>query len=219
MVAVPTRSSRMLVAIAVIGLCGLAMLRGSQIVRFSIAEALLDSDVNRYNALRPWLNVPGLAYTARTSALSTVNDWNDKSAVFARRDQETEILTVKPLSADFWLLLADMRRIAGDDPSEVVDALTMSMLIGRNEGYLMAERGLFAMSIWEMLPPEIKQRGARDLAMTQLLDIQKRRLQTLLSEKSEHVREEIKNDFAFAGVSKELLAELGLTTSRAPLGN
>jgi hypothetical protein len=209
----------MLVAIAIIGLCGLAMLRGLEIVRFSMAEALLDSGVNRYDVLRPWLNVPGLAYSARTSALSTVNDWNDKSAVFARRDQETEILTVKPLSADFWLLLADMRRIAGDDPSRAVEALTMSMLIGRNEGYLMAERGLFAVSIWENLPPEMKQRGARDLAMTQLSDIQKRRLQTLLSEKSEHVREEIENDFAVAGLSKELLAEIGLTISRAPPGN
>lgn len=195
------RLARMLVAIAIIGLCGLAVLRGSDIVRFSIAEALLNSDANRYDALRPWLNVPGLSYSARISALSTVNDWIDKSAVVARRDQEIEILAVRPLSADFWLLLADMRQIAGDDPSNVVEALAMSTLIGRNEGYLMAERGLFAMSIWEMLPAEAKLRGARDLAAVQLSDIQKERLQTLLSDKSENIREDIQSNLKTVGLS------------------
>lgn len=216
---VPFRLGRTLVAIALIGLCGLAMLRGSEIVRFSIVEMNLGSDENRFEALRPWMNVSGLAYSARISSLSTVNDWNDKVAIFARRDQEIEILAVKPLSADFWLLLADMRQIVGDDSSKVMVALTMSTLIGRNEGYLMAERGLFAISIWEMLPAEAKQRGARDLATIQLSDIQKVRLQTLLSEKSENVREDIESNLKDAGLSNHRLAEIGLTFSRKTPGN
>ena len=88
------------------------------------------------------------------------------------------------------------------------------MLIGRNEGYLMVERGLFAVSIWEMLPSEIKQRGVRDLATIQLSDIQKRRLQTLLSKKSENVREDIENNLKAAGLSIERLTEIGLALRR-----
>jgi hypothetical protein len=203
----------------IIGLCALALMRGWDIVWFSIAEARLGPDEKRWEALSPWMNIPGLAYSARVSALSTVNDWNDKSAALARRDEEIEILAARPLSADFWLLLSDMRQIAEEDPSKVVEALTISMLIGPNEGYLMAQRGTFAVSIWEMLPPEAKQRGAKDLAAIQLSDIQKGRLRAVLSEKSESVREDIENNLKAAGLSTQRLADIGLTFNRVTPGN
>ncbi len=211
--------ARIIVSLAIITLCALALLRGWDIVRFGIAEARLGADEKRGDALRPWMNVPGLTYSARVSALSTVNDWNAENAALARRDEEIEILAVRPSSADFWLLLSDMRQIVGDDPSLVVEALAISTLIGPNEGYLMAQRGMFAVSIWEILPPEAKQRGARDIAAINLSDIQKGKLREFLSEKSEGVREDIRNHLSAAGLSARRLVDIGLTFSRATPAN
>ena len=186
--------TRILAAFAIIGLCALALLRGWDIVRFSVAEANLGSDENRSKTLHPWLNVPGLAFAARQSALSAVVEWSDKSAAIRRRDEQMEILAVRPLSPDYWLLLSDMRLVTGEDPNKVVQALDISALIGSNEGYLMDQRGMFAVSIWEMLPLEAKQRGARDIAAIKLSDIQKGRFREILSEKSDSVREDIKHN-------------------------
>ena len=39
------------------------------------------------------------------------------------------------------------------------------MLTGPNEGYIMADRGIFGVSLWESLPPDLKRRMAIDLAV------------------------------------------------------
>ena len=47
---------------------------------------------------------------------------------------------------------------------QVLGSLELSMLTGPNEGYVMAERGIFAVSLWEGLSPDLKSRVAIDLA-------------------------------------------------------
>ena len=46
---------------------------------------------------------------------------------------------------------------------QVFDSLELSVLTGPNEGYIMAERAIFALSLWERLPPDLKSRVATDL--------------------------------------------------------
>ena len=38
------------------------------------------------------------------------------------------------------------------------------MLTGPNEGYAMTERGIFGVSLWESLAPDLKRRVVLDLA-------------------------------------------------------
>ena len=46
----------------------------------------------------------------------------------------------------------------------VLGSLRLSMLTGPNEGYAMAERGIFGVSLWESLSPDLKRRVVIDLA-------------------------------------------------------
>ena len=46
---------------------------------------------------------------------------------------------------------------------QVLGSLKLSVLTGPNEGYVMAERGIFGVSLWESLSPDLKSRAAIDL--------------------------------------------------------
>ena len=51
---------------------------------------------------------------------------------------------------------------------QVLGSLELSMLTGPNEGYVMAERGIFGVSLWESLSPDLKSRVAIDLARAEI---------------------------------------------------
>ena len=51
---------------------------------------------------------------------------------------------------------------------QVLGSLELSVLTGPNEGYVMAERGIFGVSLWEDLSPDLKNRVAIDLAAMNL---------------------------------------------------
>ena len=51
---------------------------------------------------------------------------------------------------------------------QVLGSLELSMLTGPNEGYVMAERGIFGVSLWESLSPDLKRRVAIDLARAEM---------------------------------------------------
>ena len=56
-------------------------------------------------------------------------------------------------------------QLVTDQPMEqVLESLKLSTLTGPNEGYVMAERGIFGVSLWEGLSPDLKSRVAIDLA-------------------------------------------------------
>ena len=212
------RIGRILVALVVIGLCGLAMLRGWEIVRFSLTETRLGADDNRAEILRPWINVPGLAFAARQASLATIVDWSDKNTSLRRRDEEAEILLTRPLSPDYWFALSVMRQSVGEDSARIVDALQMSMLLGPNEGYLMVPRGTFALSIWNILPIETKRHSAKDLASMRLTELDKTQIRTVLSKMPESERDDIENYLRVAGFSKQRLRDIDLASGRASSG-
>jgi hypothetical protein len=47
---------------------------------------------------------------------------------------------------------------------EVLGSLELSMLTGPNEGYVMGERAVFALSLWDKLPADLKRHAAIDVA-------------------------------------------------------
>ena len=47
---------------------------------------------------------------------------------------------------------------------EVLGSLELSMLTGPNEGYVMGERAVFALSLWDNLPADLKRHAAIDVA-------------------------------------------------------
>ena len=69
------------------------------------------------------------------------------------------------MSSYDWLSLSGLQLITDQPMEQVFASLELSMLTGPNEGYFMAERGLFGASLWERLPPDLQRRVAIDLAV------------------------------------------------------
>src|ERR1700688_1778673 len=134
-----TRVIWFLTAAFVAGSCALTMSRGWNIVRCGVADA-------RPDALRPWFDVSSVAFAARERALTVVDDLSDAQRARQRREEITEILSVRPLSSDYWLSLAKIRQATGEGSRKVLEALEFSTLTGPNEGTVAVHRGLFG--VW-----------------------------------------------------------------------
>ncbi len=201
---------RLLTALTIVGACALAVSRGSDIIRFSMAEAGFDPTDNPSEVLRPWVTVSGLAFSARESSLTALTAPVDKSLAAKRRDQLTELLSVRPLSPGYWLSLSRMRLNTDQNSIKVVEALAFSSLIGADEGYIMFQRGLFGVSQWEVLPPEVQKRTVIDLIAQPLGYGELGRLRSVLSEKTEMVRQEIRTALQTQGFPAKDLVTIGL---------
>jgi hypothetical protein len=187
-------------ALFVLFLCLPAIVRGADILRFSVAD---DNDEDT----RPWANVSGLAFSALESSLTPVAKPED---VPKRRDDLTEILSMRPLASEYWLTLAGTRITAGEPLSKALDALTLSSITAPNEGYLIAQRGIFGVSYWEALPPEVRNRAMDNLAARRLSGRNAERLRNILAEKTPNVRDAIRTALRARGLSAESFSRIGL---------
>ena len=97
-----SRTIRLLTAMAVVGLCAWPVWKGVDVTRFAMAGS-------EPEAVRPWVDVPGVAFAAREDALTSINDLSDDQTIRKRRDEIAEILAIKPLSSYYWMQLADAR--------------------------------------------------------------------------------------------------------------
>jgi hypothetical protein len=207
------RAPRFLTVLAVVGLCAPAVSRGWDIVRFSLADAGSGTEADR-----PWVNASGLAFSAQESLLTNAPDDGDQNGALKRSSELTDILSVRPLSSEYWLSLAEIRLVTNQPSSKVVEAFALSILTGTNEGYLIARRGVFGASHWEGLPLEVRKRTATDLAAalvfhggaTLLSDRIKAKLGIVLSKTTEEVRQNIQTILQAEGLSREGLASIGL---------
>jgi hypothetical protein len=180
-----------------------AVIQGWDILRFSWAEA------NGENT-RPWARVPGLTFSALESSLTPLDDTEDKAQVAKRRDEVTEVLSTRPLASEYWLTLAGVRVMGGEALSKALDALTLSTLTGPNEGYLIAQRGIFGISYWEILPNEIRNRAVADLAARRLSGRNGERVRTILAGKAPDVRRDIRAALQARGFPAGDFARIGL---------
>src|SRR5262249_51528218 len=101
---------RLLTAIVLIGICGLAAARGWGIVRFSLAMANIDSE-KRAEVINSWTAAPDVASVALRADLRQEIDASDPQAVEGRREALSSMLSIKPLSSIDWLSLSVIRLV------------------------------------------------------------------------------------------------------------
>ena len=156
-----SRNIWLLTALAVVGICGLPVWQGFDLIRYATADS-------KPEAAHPWFAVSGLAFSAREYALTSVDDSSDDKAIRKRHDELAEMLTLRPLSSYYWEQLAEIRLTAHEVPTKAVEALELSAVTGPNEGYIITHRGLFGIWQWELLPPEIQKRVVADLVTKEI---------------------------------------------------
>jgi hypothetical protein len=195
-------------AIIVIGVCAFSLVRGVGVVRFSVAMATIGSSESRAEIIGTWATVPGVASTALQSKLKEKIDPSNLTAANSRREALSSILSIEPLSSTDWLALSGVQLITDQPMDQVLATLMLSVLTGPNEGYVMADRGIFGVSLWEDLSPDLKRRTAIDLAAAEPRELGK--IQAVLSTKSEVVRNELRTAMLATGLSpKEVERRLG----------
>jgi len=208
------RGGRVLTALAVLGLCGLAMVGGLNTVLFCIAGAAPARHEDRAAAVRPWAAVPGLAGAALQASLTSLADTTDIDGARARAEHLAALLAVKPSSSMNWLALAGMRLAAGQPTEKVLAALAMSSLTGANQGDVMSQRGILGLLKWEILPPDVRRRVVADIAGAILgntiANRERNVVERILEIKSPGTRREIVALFRAEGLAARDLARIGL---------
>jgi hypothetical protein len=202
-------------AIVMMGVCAFSVARGWSIVHFSLAVENIDSLNNRAEIAHAWSAVPGVASTALETELRDKIDLSDLKAANRRREGLSALLSIKPLSSFGWLSLSGMQFVTDQPMEQVLESLTLSVLTGPNEGYVMAERGIFAVSLWESLSPDLKSRAAMDLApmfspRTPEEGAESGKIRAILATKSEGLRNDLRKALLATGRSpKEIEQRLG----------
>ena len=106
--------------------------------------------------MQSWATVAGLGAAALQSQLAPSIDPSDLKAANSRRETLAAILSVKPMSSNDWLSLSGMQLMTDQPMEQVLGSLMLSMMTGPNEGYTMTERGIFGVSLWEDLSPDLR---------------------------------------------------------------
>src|SRR3954451_811085 len=93
---------RWLTALIMVGVAALGMSRGWDIIGFCMADGVVganpDSDEGQHEAVRPWVDVVGLAFYARDQLVTPIADPSDEGKARRRRDELMEVLSIRPLS-------------------------------------------------------------------------------------------------------------------------
>jgi hypothetical protein len=201
-------SIRLLTAIALIGICGFAFVRGWGIVHFSLAMADIDSSEKRAEIAASWTAAPDVASAALQAVLKDKINVSDSLAAYRRRQALSLILSIKPLSSVDWLSLSIFRLVTDQPMEQVLGSLKLSMVTGPNEGNLMADRGTFGVSIWDSLSSDLQRRVATDLVAADMRENGK--IRAVLSAEPERVRNDIRKSLLANGyLPKEIEQRLG----------
>ena len=206
------RADRLWTAIVVIGICGFAFARGFGIVHFSLAMDNIDSSERRAEIIAIWSSAPDLASRALQADLTYQIDPSDRKAAGRRRHTLTTLVSIKPMSSYDWLSLSGLQLITDQPMEQVFDSLELSMLTGPNEGYVMTDRGLFGVSLWERLSPDLKRRVASDVAVGDISesDPNSYKFQGFVSAQPVQARNELREALVAEGLSpKEIENRLG----------
>ena len=184
-------------------------MQGWSILHFSVAIANVASSDKRGETAHSWTGISGVASTALKAELEGSFDSSDWKASNKRRDDLSALLAVKPVSSIDWLSLSRLELLTAQPRAQILSSLLLSWATGPNEGYVMAERGTFGLSLWEVLPPDLRSRVIADLARVEITESGK--FKTALSTKPEAVQKEIRAGLLALGLSpKEVEHRLGL---------
>src|SRR5690348_10010057 len=133
---------RLLTAIALIVISGVAVAQGWGIVRFFLASTNIVSSEKRARIADAWRATSGITSTALKDELADETDQSDMIAAYRQRELLSAILSIKPLSSMDWLTLSRMELITHRSMEDVLSSLELSMLTGPNEAYVMVSRGV-----------------------------------------------------------------------------
>jgi len=199
---------RLLTAIALIVICGIAVTQGWGIVRFFLASTNIVSAEKRARIADAWRATSGITSTALNDELADESNQSDIIAAYRRRELLSAILAIKPLSSGDWLTLSKAELMTHQPIEDVFGSLELSMLTGPNEGYVMGERAVFALSLWERLPADLKRHAAVDVAAMMLPRTPAEgemlgKIQAVLPAQPDRVRNEIREAVVATGVSPE----------------
>ena len=206
---------RLLTAIVMIGICGFSIVRGFGIVRFSLAMANVDSSEQRAEIVSSWSSAPDVASRALRADLTYQINLSDQKSANRRRQTLCALVSIKPMSSYDWLAVSGLQFVTDRPMEQVFDSLELSMLTGPNEAYVMGERAVFAVSLWERLPSDLKSHVAIDVAgmmdtRTPEEGAEVGKLQAVLATQPEWVRNELREAVIATGVSaKEIEKRLG----------
>jgi hypothetical protein len=155
---------RLLTTIALITVGGMAVAQGWEIVRFFVAGTNIVSAEKRARIGDAWRATSGTTSTALNDELADETNQSDIIAAYRQRELLSAILGIKPMSSGDWLSLSKAELMTHQPIEDVFGSLELSMLTGPNEGYVMGERAVFALSLWERLPADLKRHAAVDVA-------------------------------------------------------
>ena len=143
-------------------------------------------------------------------------DVADQKAANEQREALAAILSIKPLSSRDWLALSGVQLVTDQPMDDVLESLKLSTLTGPNEGYVMVERGIYGVSLWESLSPDLKSRVANDLLpilfpRTPEEGAEAGKLRALVSAQPQRVRRELREALLATGLSpNDIEQRLGL---------
>jgi hypothetical protein len=206
---------RLLTAVVLIGLCGIAVARGLGIVQFSLAMANVDSSERRAEIVDSWGSAPDVASTALQADLGYRIDPADQKAADRRFQTLSRLVLIKPMSSYGWLSLSGLQLITDQPMEQVFASLELSTLTGPNEGHVLGERAVYGVSLWERLPPDLKSRVAGDVAgmmfpRTPAEGAEIGRLQGVLATEPDWVRNELREALVATGLApNEIEKRLG----------
>jgi hypothetical protein len=200
---------RLLTAIALIVVSGVVVAQGWGIVRFFLAGVNIVSAEKRARIGDALRATSGITSTALKDELADETNRSDIIAPYHRRELLSAVLSIEPLSSMDWLSLSKAELMTHQPMEEVFSSLELSMLTGPNEGYVIEDRRLFGLSLWQNLPPDLKRRVANDLAVAELPLGQD--IRVFVSAQPEQMRNELREALIAGGMSsQEIEKRLGL---------
>jgi hypothetical protein len=206
---------RLLTAIALIGISGIAVAQGWGIVRFFLASTNIVSAEKRARTADAWRATSGVTSTVLNDELADEATQSDMIAAYRQRELLSAILSIKPLSSMDWLSLSRADLMTHQSIEDVFGSLELSMLTGPNEGYVAGQRAVFALSLWERLPADLKRHTAVEVASMVFPRIpgdgaEPWKFRAVLATKPDWVRNELREALIATGVSpKEIEDRLG----------
>ena len=201
---------RLLTAIALIVISGIAVARGWAIVRFFLANTNIVSSEKRARTADAWRATSGIISTALNDELADETNQSDIIAAYRRRELLSAILSIKPLSSMDWLSLSKAELMTHQSIEDAFGSLELSVLTGPNEGYVMGERAVFALSLWDRLPADLKRHTAGDVAAIMFSRTPAEgevlgRIRTVLAAQPIRARNEVREAIVGSGVPPEEL--------------
>jgi hypothetical protein len=201
---------RLLTAIALVAISGVAVAQGWGIVRFFLASMNIVSAEKRARIADAWQATSSITLTALKDELADEANRSDMIAPYHRREVLSAILSIEPLSSMDWLSLSRAELMTHQSMKDVFGSLELSMLTGPNEEYVMAERGIYGVSLWQELSPDLKRRVANDLAVAGYPDPEIQKIRAFVSAQPDQVRTELREALNATGISpKEIERRLG----------